>query len=238
MFRLDPGLKHVAQDAYVTGRVLDIGYAEYPNRVSKNLYGIDIVPRPKADLLQYVETRQVDMNTSPIPYPDQFFDTVTAGDVIEHVANPMAMLCECNRVLKSGGTLIMSTPNPYYYWEAMQNLLVRFSWMKARQEGHFTCFTRINMRNILERTGFQLFKELGNFFTLVVLKWQFHLVRLPFLTYQITYIARKTGDPQHYILSKPAGDKLQKVATTLGLVAPSPFETSSGRPELVEWAQR
>jgi SAM-dependent methyltransferase len=213
---MDPRRKHVVQDTYTSGKTLDIGYAEYPNKTTKNLYGIDIVDPPPIDLENYVETKKVDLNVEPIPYPDGFFDTIIAGDVIEHVTNPMFMLCEANRVLKDGGVLIVSTPNPYYYWEGMQNLLVRFKFMKAKQEGHFTTFTRINMRNIFERTGFTLFKELGNFFTLIVLKWQFHLVRLPFLTYQITYIARKTGKPQHYILSKPAGMPMQKVPTNLG----------------------
>lgn len=215
MFTCDPSLKHKAQDRYASGNTLDIGYAEYPNHVTKNLYGIDIVPRPTVELPNYVETKQVDLNVERVPYDDGFFDTVIAGDVIEHVANPMAMLCESSRVLKPGGVLIVSTPNPYYYWEFMQNMLVKIPWMKAKQEGHFTSFTRINMRNILERTGFTLEKELGNFFTLIVLKWQFHLVRWPFLTYQITYIARKTGEPQHYVLSKPAGGALQKVSSKL-----------------------
>ncbi len=211
-----PHRKHIAQDKYASGRVLDIGYAEFPNFTTKNLYGIDIVPRPAKLPGTYVETKQVDLNTSPIPYPDGFFDTVIAGDVIEHVTNPLAMLCEANRVLVPGGRLIVSTPNPYYYWEFMQNFLVNYAFMKARQEGHFTTFTRINMRNILQRTGFSLETELGNFFTLIVLKWTFHLVRLPFLTYQITSIARKTGVPQHYVLSKPAGQPLTKVPTKLG----------------------
>lgn len=209
-----PHRKHIAQDRFVHGNTLDIGYSEFPNRVSKNLYGIDIsVPLPADRLPNYIELKQVDLNTSPIPYPDMFFDTVLANDVIEHVANPMAMLCEANRVLKPGGTLIVSTPNPYYYWEYMQNLLVKFRWMKARQEGHFMSFTRINMRNILDRTGFDLFREIGNFFSLIVLKWTFFLPRLPFLTYQITYVAKKTGEPQHYVLSKPEGSPLQKIQT-------------------------
>lgn len=207
--------KHVAQDRYVSGKVLDIGYAEFPNTVSKNLYGIDIVERPNVDLPNYVETKVVDLNTQPIPYADGFFETVIAGDVIEHVANPMAMLCESNRVLTPGGRLIVSTPNPHYYWEAMQNFLVRYPWMKAKQEGHFMSFTRVNMRNILERTGFRLDAELGNFFTLIILKWNFHWVKLPFFTYQITYVATKIGEPQHYVLSKPAGGAMQKVATKL-----------------------
>lgn len=216
-----PHRKHIAQIPYVSGRALDIGYAEFPNSHCGKLYGIDIVPQPDGLPLNYVETKQVDLNVSPIPYDDSFFDTVIANDVIEHLANPLAFLCEINRVLKSGGTLILSTPNPYYYWEAMQNLLVRYEFMKAKQEGHFATFTRINIRNIFERTGFALTKEIGNFFTLIVLKWQFVLKRLPFLTYQITYVADKVGVPQHYVLSKPAGQALQKVETQLSF---SPHE--------------
>lgn len=211
-----PYRKHIAQLPYVSGRTLDIGYAEYPNRHAQNLYGIDIVPRPENLPANYVETKQIDLNTSPIPYPDGFFQTVVANDVIEHVTNPLAMLCESSRVLAPGGTLIVSTPNPFYYWEFMQNFLVNYAFMRAKQEGHFTTFTRINMRNILERTGFRLTKEIGNFFSLIVLKWTFFWPRLPFLTYQITYVATKVGVPQHYVLSKPAGQKLQRIETKLG----------------------
>ncbi|MDB4978593.1 MAG: Methyltransferase type 11 [Candidatus Peribacteria bacterium] len=209
-----PHRKHIAQDKYIKGKTLDIGFVEFPNRISKNLYGIDIVSKPVPNK-NYIETKQVDLNISPIPYTDGFFETVLIGDVIEHVTNPLMLLCEANRVLKPGGTLIVSTPNPYYYWKFMQNLLVNFTFMHAVQEGHFTTFTRINMRNILERTGFKLTRELGNFFSVIVLKWTFHWVRFPFLTYQITYIAEKTGEPQHYIVSKPYGEGRIRVQTSL-----------------------
>jgi len=212
-----PHRKHIAQAEFAHGKVLDIGYAEFLNKHIPNLYGIDISPAPENLPSTYVETKQVDMNTQGIPYPDGFFDTVIANDVIEHLTNPIWMLCESNRVLKPGGILIVSTPNPYYYWEFMQNWLVKFKFMKAVQEGHFTTFTRINMRTILTRNGFRLDKELGNFFSLIILKWTFFLKRFPFLTYQITYIATKVGEPQQYVLSKPTGKAIQKVPTSFGV---------------------
>jgi len=216
LFAAPPDRKHRAQLPYIRGRTLDIGYAEFPNHFVPNLEGVDIVLRPPDLPGNYGEVRQADLNTSPLPYPDSSFDAALLNDIIEHVVNPLALLSECNRVLRQGGTLIVSTPNPYYYWEFMQNLLVRFRFMKAVQEGHFMAFTRINMRTILKRTGFELVKEMGNFFTLIILKWTFFLPRLPFLTYQITYVTRKVGTPQHYVLSKPAGLPLQQVPTTLG----------------------
>jgi SAM-dependent methyltransferase len=45
-------------------------------------------------------------------------DVIVAGEVIEHVMNPGRALESCAEVLKPGGRLILSTPNPdgFAYW--------------------------------------------------------------------------------------------------------------------------
>lgn len=43
--------------------------------------------------------------------PDACFDVVWAGEVIEHVADTAGWLSELRRVLRSGGLLLLSTPN-------------------------------------------------------------------------------------------------------------------------------
>jgi SAM-dependent methyltransferase len=46
------------------------------------------------------------------PYPDGHFDTVIAGEIIEHlVFDPMHLLMESKRVLIEGGYILLSTPN-------------------------------------------------------------------------------------------------------------------------------
>jgi SAM-dependent methyltransferase len=46
------------------------------------------------------------------PYPDDHFDLVIAGEIIEHLtSDPMHMLLECRRVLRDGGFLLVTTPN-------------------------------------------------------------------------------------------------------------------------------
>ena len=46
-----------------------------------------------------------------LPWPDQSFDAVISTEGIEHLENHYSFLREINRVLKPGGTLILTTPN-------------------------------------------------------------------------------------------------------------------------------
>jgi SAM-dependent methyltransferase len=53
-----------------------------------------------------------DVESSRFPYPDQSFDVVFFCEVMEHMTNdPLSALREINRVLRPGGTLILTTPN-------------------------------------------------------------------------------------------------------------------------------
>ncbi|MBT7706387.1 class I SAM-dependent methyltransferase [archaeon] len=48
---------------------------------------------------------------NPLPIDDSSVDIVIAGEIIEHLINPFRFLLEIKRVLKSGGQLVLSTPN-------------------------------------------------------------------------------------------------------------------------------
>jgi SAM-dependent methyltransferase len=48
-----------------------------------------------------------------LPFPTDFFDAILLDSVIEHVGDPLALLQECRRVLKSGGIVFVVFP-PFY----------------------------------------------------------------------------------------------------------------------------
>jgi len=54
--------------------------------------------------------KRVDLN-QPLPFEDSFFDYVVSIEGIEHLESPFLCIREFSRVLKTGGSLILTTPN-------------------------------------------------------------------------------------------------------------------------------
>lgn len=46
-----------------------------------------------------------------LPEPDNTYDVVWAGDIIEHVFDPMGLIKEVRRVLRPGGVFLLTIPN-------------------------------------------------------------------------------------------------------------------------------
>jgi ubiquinone/menaquinone biosynthesis C-methylase UbiE len=53
----------------------------------------------------------VDLNHGNLPYEDNRFDVVTCTEVVEHLENYRHIVREMHRVLKPGGSMIVTTPN-------------------------------------------------------------------------------------------------------------------------------
>lgn len=144
----------------VTGRVLDWGCFHAPDAclVRKycgpevEIHGCDIHPASldcfgvfhQAAQLQY---RQV-KHPYCLPYEDNFFDTLIAGGVLEHVPNDAESLKELYRVLKPDGLLVLGfLPNALSYLEAAAR------WFRLPH--HLRTYTMGMARRLLLHSGFQ-----------------------------------------------------------------------------------
>jgi SAM-dependent methyltransferase len=99
------------------GRVLDVGcgegrFAAELEHAGLQVVGVDVAQEP----LRRARAKHPDLDLRlvpverPWPLADSSFDIVWAGETIEHVADTAAWLSEVRRVLRSGGTLLLSTP--------------------------------------------------------------------------------------------------------------------------------
>jgi SAM-dependent methyltransferase len=53
-------------------------------------------------------------NCEKLPYPNSYFNLVTANMVVEHVSDPSSFAAEVNRILAVGGRFVLHTPNLLY----------------------------------------------------------------------------------------------------------------------------
>lgn len=110
------------QGAKVLDAACGQGYGSYLMRTwgAREVVGIDIDEDAikqanwlfKQDGLTYKQH-----TVEELPFEDHSFDLVVSFETIEHIDYPEKLLKEIKRVLKPGGTIIVSCPNDNYYYE-------------------------------------------------------------------------------------------------------------------------
>lgn len=205
----------IAEQVIVNGIIVDIGHAQNPNTQlkGKEVHGVDIVEVPVP--ANYTQSHKIDLNVDVLPFQDASVDVVTMGCTLAHVAAPLRVVGEIHRILKPDGLLILSTPNPNYYWENVLNIFYDYfknRVVAAKHEEHFFDFSRYNIRTIADRMGFSLVKEIGCTFALVKTPIKFN-PRFPGLAYEIIYVLKKTGPIKHYATFESKG--IHRVETCL-----------------------
>jgi 2-polyprenyl-3-methyl-5-hydroxy-6-metoxy-1,4-benzoquinol methylase len=91
----------------------------------------------------------------PLPYPEDAFDVVWLGETLEHVADVAGLLAEVRRVLRWGGTLLVTTPDQPRVAVALEALRGRP--LEARldpRSDHLRFFTARTLRGMLADAGF------------------------------------------------------------------------------------
>jgi 2-polyprenyl-3-methyl-5-hydroxy-6-metoxy-1,4-benzoquinol methylase len=154
-------IERVIAERGLQGRILDYGAGV--GQLTRRLIALgrfhsvsatDIMAVP-TDLAGKAEWMEQDLNV-PLPGHEDAFDVVVAAEVIEHLENPRFMIREIFRLLRPGGTAIVTTPNNES-WRSLIALLVRGHFMAFGETGypaHITALLRQDLTRIFQEASF------------------------------------------------------------------------------------
>jgi len=97
-----------------------------------------------------------------LPFKSQQFDKVVCSEVIEHITRKDELLLEISRVLKEGGILLMTTPNPKalsYILPRMISKVKRFHYGSNQPVNEL--IEREELTKLLQSHGFEILSHTG-----------------------------------------------------------------------------
>lgn len=169
LFKEGDGSSHAAMlemlDTLPPSRLLDLGcsgglFAERARVAGHQVTGVDAVEVPG------VRERTdrfflADLDAGIPAEAGGRYDVVIAGDVIEHLRQPVAMLREVRRVLRPGGQLLLSVPNFGHWYPRLRVATGLFGYDRRGilDNTHVRFFTRSTLRRSVRSAGFDIAEE-------------------------------------------------------------------------------
>lgn len=147
------------------GSVLDVGCVQHdadketdPNWLHQHLYacadevlGLDYLEKDVEKLAE--QGYNVTFGDAENLSLSRRFDTIVAGELIEHLSNPGSFLDCCREHLVDDGQLILTTPN---VWGVTYLKRLLFAGEVHCNEEHACWYDRRTLRQLLERHGFDV----------------------------------------------------------------------------------
>lgn len=127
----------------INGKTLDVGCGTKPYEKFFNhseYIGLEI----ETTLNRELKKADYFYDGGKFPFDSAQFDSIVTNQVLEHVFNPIEFLNEINRVLKTGGKLLLTVP---------------FVWDEHEQPNDFARYSSFGLKSLLEKHGFEIIKH-------------------------------------------------------------------------------
>jgi SAM-dependent methyltransferase len=157
--------KNIARSFAYRGRVVDLGCGDMPFKAyilktADEYIGVDWLnsEHDQSNVDVFADL------TKRLPFKEDYADTVVSFQVMEHLPEPAFFLSECFRILKPGGSLLITVP---------------FMWHVHEKPYDYFRYTRYGLEYLLGKSGFVDIKidENTGFWQMWVLKFNYHTER-------------------------------------------------------------
>jgi SAM-dependent methyltransferase len=146
----DKPLESIIDLGTADGRMLDRVHQKYPGTSCTGVeYSTELVAFGKES---FPELQIIQGDIQSLDFPDNSFNVVIATAVIEHVPDPDKAMCEAKRVLKPGGILILTAPDPA--WERIATFVGHL-----KEDQHNEVMNLSQLCDLVKRNGFVVLKS-------------------------------------------------------------------------------
>ena len=160
MIRYETVLKHLSKSATT---VVDLGcgdgYLSYMMAQTGHVVtSVDLSTnrlKKFEEVAQTYHIQQVQADIKNTGLPSGYFDAVVCSEVIEHIKGYEDVLKEAYRILKPGGTFIVTVP----YNEQLKIIICPHCHKPFYRDGHVNSFNKQNLAQSLQVVGFHVDKQ-------------------------------------------------------------------------------
>lgn len=164
--------KYLAGEPLAGRTLLDVGcgtgwFAARATARQAHVTALDVSVRLLEKTRQKCPAALVAGDACRLPFPDAAFDFVMSSECIEHTHDPLQAVREMCRVVKPGGTVVLTVPNRIWRWSATFAAVFKLrpyeglenwvSWWQLRRTLHSHGMRIVGM------TGFHLFPPVLRF---------------------------------------------------------------------------
>jgi SAM-dependent methyltransferase len=128
-------------------------------------YAVEIT---RGKLRPFKGAHVMQLDARSIDLPSASFDAVVCLDVVEHLPDPACFLREAFRLLRPGGVLLFSTPNPDSFGSRLKGGMASgdsgpFAWFATHDVTHISVKNMDVWRDLCSRCGFVKVRDGSDF---------------------------------------------------------------------------